>query len=200
MFLVPFALLTLSCSDAYKLGGDDGKSAPIGTPTPYFQSFADTLQEMNWVSDTARLNKVSLYGNLDEEHRFYFNSHPFYHSKFNETALYRIVIEGKGDFRPGPEEKELWKKTISVWKYFYKDKEANSGMITDGLIEQWEFESEEIAREAHASIKRIGQILYFNTEPFYCVHKNHLFIFHARAMAFSAPQREIYERFKSSLP
>lgn len=200
LFIALFAYLSLSCSDSYKLGHDDGQDAPTGAPTSYFQSFADTLREMNWVSDTARLNKVSLYGNLDAEHRFYFNSHPFYYSEFKETHLYRVVIDGKGDFSPSLEEKELWKKTVSVWKYFYKDKNAHSGMITDGVIEQWEFESEEIAAEAHESIKRIGQTLYFNTRPYYCVHKNHLFIFHTRAMAFSAPQRKIFERFKSSLP
>lgn len=70
-------------------------------------------------------------------------------------------------------------------------------MLIDGVIEQWEFGTEQQARNAYKKITKIGDLIYFNTSPYFYNLDNKLFIFHTRAMNFSFKQAKVFKKFKT---
>mgnify|MGYP000218156427 CR=1 FL=1 len=51
------------------------------------------------------------------------------------------------------------------------------------------------AKKALRQIKKVGFIVYFNTNPYFCRIRNNLIIFQSRAMGFSHDQKPIFESF-----
>jgi len=77
-------------------------------------------------------------------------------------------------------------------------------VISDGVIEQWKFESEEQEEQADKAIRQIlkpGFTVYFNTNPYFYRIRNKLIIFQSRAMAFRYDQKPVFEKFvKEKVP
>lgn len=163
-------------------------------PCLELQEFVIEIESLNWVSDPTRLNKIGIYGELNRQKVKKFKNKPFYQIDFENSRLnkaYNWEIYNRHfdslDF-------ELFKGVKNIWGYFYRDKEATD-WISDGVIEQWEFESEKQADKALRQILKSGFIVYFNTNPYFCRIRNKLIIFQSRAMAFSYDQKPIFEKF-----
>ena len=177
-------------------------------PCIEIQSFVVDMEKMNWVSDTNRLLKTSLYKMLDRNQVHYFNERPFYKITFQDSQLgdfFRIrgrkpkleldsIAFEHSDFAVDSVDFELFKKTKTIWGYFYKNRNATD-LISDGVIEQWEFSTGKEAAEALKKIRKASFDIYFNTNPYFCVIENKLIVFHTRAMRFSYDQKPVFEKF-----
>lgn len=163
-------------------------------PCIELQEFVVDIEKLNWVPDNKRLHKVNIYEELDRQKVEYFNDKPFYqisfeNSSFNTTYNAEIF---ESDF--DSLDYKLFQGVDNIWGYFYRDKKATSS-ISDGVIEQWEFKTEEEAEKALKQIFQPGFTIYFNTNPYFCRIRNKLIIFQTRAMAFSYDQKSIFEKF-----
>ncbi len=163
-------------------------------PCVELQDFVKDIESLKWVSDTVRLNKVGIYGELNRQRIEYFNDRPFYSISFESSRLNKAYSAEIYKSHFDSLDFELFKNVKNIWGYFYRDKEATD-WVSDGVIEQWEFESEEQAEKALKQILQPGFIVYFNTNPYFCRIRNKLIIFQSRAMAFSYDQKPIFEKF-----
>lgn len=87
----------------------------------------------------------------------------------------------------------MFEKTTGVWGFFYFRQDG--AQFPDGVIEEWAFSSGEEAEGALNVIRNSGDQIFFNTQPYFCVIKNKLYVFHTRAMAFSYDQEPLFEEF-----
>ncbi|MFD2564776.1 hypothetical protein [Aquimarina rubra] len=163
-------------------------------PCTELQEFVIDIEKIQWVSDTNRLKKVGIYGELERKKVKYFNGRPFYPINFENTQLNKTYNTDIFKSHFDSLDFKLFKGVKNIWGYFYRDKEA-SDWISDGVIEQWEFETENQADKALNQIMQPGFIVYFNTNPYFCRIRNKLMIFQSRAMAFSYDQKPIFEKF-----
>lgn len=163
-------------------------------PCIEIQEFVVDIEKMNWISDTIRLNKVVDYSELNQKKIKYFNYKPFYPICFKDSKLSRAYNSKLGEDYLNSLDYELFKSVNNIWGYFYR-KGNETDVIPDGVIEQWEFETEIKADTALHQISEVGSIVYFNTNPYFCRIGNKLIIFQTRAMAFSYDQKLVYENF-----
>lgn len=170
------------------------KSLIANAPCIELQEFVIEIEKLNWVSDPARLNKVRIYDELEKQKVEYFNGRPFYPIYFENSRLNKMYDVEFYRSHFDSLDVELFKGVKNIWGYFYRDKDAVE-WISDGVIEQWEFESENQADKALKQIQGPGFIIYFNTNPYFCRLRNKLIIFQSRAMAFSYDQKAIFEKF-----
>jgi|GEM_PF-2369321 len=164
------------------------------TPCIEIREFVVDIEILGWIPDTNRLNKRRLYKELNRESVNYFNGRPFYPIGFQDSKLNKAYKSEIFRSHLGSFSFELFEGVRSIWGYFYRKKGATS-LIVDGVIEQWEFESETLAEKALEEIMQYGEFFYFNTTPFFCRIANKLIIFQTRAMAFSFDQKYIFEKF-----
>ena len=158
-------------------------------------SFVIEIENLNWVSDTLRLNEVKIYPQLDRQSMKIFER-PFYQITFNKSNINEAYNWLKNDdMRIGNFDIEIYKSVKSIWGYFYRDKEKTS-WNPDGVIEQWEFKNEVEAKIALNQLEEYGERFYPNIKPYFSRVRNYLIIFHSRASVFSMKQREIFEKFK----
>lgn len=148
-------------------------------------TFVGKMEQQRWISDTLRLKKLHQYKYLSTNSIHYINSYPFYKVAFDDA---RINIDISDDDRV------FMQQAQSIVDYFYYSNKK-SDFISDGIIEQWEFNDEEQAKKALNIIRDYGINIYFNTNPFACRVKNYLIIFHTRAMAFSYDQKNVFKEF-----
>lgn len=161
-------------------------------PSQPLQNIAAIIQTSNWIPDTSRLKKVPIYQELDREGVQYFNGLPFYPLMLEKSRWYKALqMSMSGQHL---EDKKVLEGVSSVWGYFYKKKEAEN-WITDGVIEQWTFETEEQADKALKMMKEKGGFIYFNTTPYPARMGKLLFVFQSRAAAFSHAQQPVFEQF-----
>lgn len=170
------------------------KSVIINAPCAELQEFVLEIEQQNWVSDADRLRQMEIYKELNRQGVTYFNNRPFYPISFENSSLGREYNSQTFKKHFASFDIELLKGAKSIWGYFYRDKLATD-WVSDGLIEQWEFESAEQAAEAMKQFQQIAFIVYFNTHPFFCRIGNKLIIFHTRAMSFSRDQKSVFEKF-----
>lgn len=170
------------------------KNSITNTPCIELQEFVADIENLKWVSDTNRLNKVGIYGELNRQKIKYFNDRPFYPIRFENSRLNNAYNVGMYKSHFDSLDFELFKGVQNIWGYFYRNKEATD-WISDGVIEQWEFETEDQADQALKQILQPGFMVYFNTNPYFCRIRNKLIIFQSRAMAFSYDQKPIFEKF-----
>lgn len=169
----------------------------FGYPIYEFQTFTKDIEEDKWFSDTVRLKRVNIYSSLKKANIKLFNNRPFYRISFNDSEIKKSlrlhIYNGK---YADSLDVNLVMRVKTIWGYFYRG-EKKQNTIEDGLIEQWEYESEYLAKEALKEIEEFGRIAYFNTNPYFIRVENYVFIFHTRAMSFSYGQKEIYKKFKN---
>lgn len=165
-----------------------GVSLIKNDPIKEIQEFAVVIEKKGWVSDESRINNKQIYKELDRKGKTVFNNKPFYPISYKNTMLSKFSdrLPSEGLF--------VFKKAKGIWGYFYRDKNAQE-MITDGVIEQWEFASEEDAQTAMKYVQNHGHSIYFNTYPYTCRIKNYMIVFQSRAMAFSYEQKPVYDLF-----
>ena len=169
----------------------------LDKPIKEFIEFSKLIEEDGWIDDIKRIEKVVGYG-LNKKDIVYFEAKPFFKMNFIQTELYSLYNSNhSNDYIKNSLEElnyDLY-KDIGIWAYFYRSI-VNDNLIEDGVIEQWSFKNESDAEFALNQIKKLGgRVLYFNTKPYFTRIRNHLFIFHTRAMAFSYSQSEIFEKF-----
>jgi hypothetical protein len=167
----------------------------INTPCPEVQNFVLSLDNSKWIADTNRLNKKSIYPELDRENIKYFSNKPFYPIDFEDSRLNISYKRGMFNSTFNTSDFDNFKSVKNIWGYFYRDKNAD-GLITDGVIEQWEFDSDEKAKKAFNKFRTIGDLVYFNTMPYFYQIDNKLIVFQTRAMKFSFKQKELFDQFK----
>lgn len=157
-----------------------------GKPSKEFIDFTRVLNSKGMYSDTLRVSKVTSYGFGKAT---FIAGIPFYYLNYEDTHIANV----KTATVPS-----VFSKAESVWAYFYR-KDKKEDMVVDGVIEQWSFPGETDAKEASDAIQKNGDEIFFNTTPYSCVKGKVLYIFHTRAMAFSFPQKEVFEDFKREL-
>lgn len=167
------------------------KDTLVGIPCTELQKFAKELKQLNWIPDHQRLKNVGIYDELQREKVAYFNGYPFYPINFENSRLNHTLKQKK--YSDGLDI-QLFKKVKCIWGYYYRKKEL-SELNPDGIIEQWEFETEAQAKQALKQFNKLKYIVYFNTNPYCSSIKNRLIIFQTRAMAFSYEQRSLFEKF-----
>ena len=161
-------------------------------PTSNFINIVKAMKNDNWIDDHIRLTEVSIYPEIDRDSKREFNGLTFYPIDYKNSAIYSADLNST----PNKTKKTKALSSVnSIWVYFYR-KEPQNKMNVDGLIEQWEFENDTIAKKALLELKEIAPLAYFNTQPYYFTNDNFIYIFHTRAMAFSYEQKPIYEMFK----
>lgn len=161
-------------------------------PSVELQDFIKEIEKENWISDTVRLQNTPIYQELNRDEIVYFNNSPFFPIYFENTRLfktYKSNLIADSSFA-------TFKKVENIWAYFYRDKNATN-MLTDGVIEQWEFSTKKQAQNAYKKLTKIGDLVYFNTTPYFYNLDNKLFIFHTRAMKFSFKQAKVFKKFKT---
>lgn len=165
-------------------------------PIKEFQQFVENLEKDNWFSDTLRLKKVDIYSSLKNENVSLFNKRPFYKIDFKNTEVKHMfdarIYDGK--YADSLNIKVV-EKVKTIWGYFYRGKKIEN-TIEDGVIEQWEYESNELAEKAFIEMDDFSYIAYFNTSPYMYRLDNCIFIFHTRSMGFSYGQKKIFKKFK----
>ena len=150
-------------------------------------------KEGRWKHDINRAEKV--YGFNRNEAMEYFNDIPFYKIEYDSTQLKFILNSDRFKDRLEGFNGSVFNQSKSIWGYFYRDKDDDR-VIEDGIIEQWEFNTNEEALLALTEIRKIGgNLLYFNTTPYFHSYENFLFVFYTRAMAFSYEQKPVFEDF-----
>jgi hypothetical protein len=168
-------------------GCHDTKQNFAGAPLTALQTFVADLEQSGWLSDTVRVRKVSAYTELKSAPIQYFNNRPFYAMGFEGSEIHQS--EGSVSL-----DQTLFGNVRSIWAYFYRKKGATE-WISDGVIEQWEFENSHLATEAMQQLAPVGDEVYFNTTPYFCRIQQYLIIFHTRSNAFSYDQAPLFEQF-----
>jgi hypothetical protein len=179
-----------------KIAKQDKLSNNSDGPNHYFIKLVDTLTKLGWHADTNRIKKTGVYSYLKKSKMKIFDNKPFYKIKISENMLF--YGENAANSTAYEIDFDLFKKVKTIWGYFYRQK-AESDWIEDGVIEQWEFESQNEAISALGNLKKAYPEPYFNTEPYYSQVDNYLFIFHTRAAGFCYKQKTFYELFKNIL-
>lgn len=169
---------------------DNSSKIKANPPSEELQKFVAEIEKAGWISDTSRINSTGIYQELNDSNIRLFKNHPFYFIEFENSHIYQAY---QGDMNDKTALNHL-KKVKTIWGYFYRDKDATD-WITDGIIEQWEFETNDQAEKALNIIRPNGSYIFFNTHPYFCRIKNYMIIFHTRAMAFSYDQKPLFEKF-----
>lgn len=158
-------------------------------PSDRFIQFAEEIKKEGWIPDMERLKNVGIYPELSRVKFFFFEEKPFFNIDLNETQIERVREE------LNDETYQVFKKVKNIWGYFYRRKK-DKHTISDGVIEEWQFASKNDAVISFDEIKKIGgNLVFFNTTPYFLVRDRSLYIFHTRAMAFSYDQKYIFEKF-----
>ena len=184
-----------------------------GEPIEILQNFLKDIEKLGWIYDTVRVKEHHFYA-LKNKNIAIFNNLVFYKLTFEDTYLsdlYKkrnetIVIYSDDDSTSVDTNKtrtqlvfekldiDLFKKVNNIWVYYYR-KKGDKEFISDGVIEQWQFDNNEQATKALEQIKKVSIVLYTNTMPFYTVKDETLIIFNTRAMMFSYDQKELFKIF-----
>lgn len=168
----------------------------IDAPCSEIQEFVRDMEKLKWTSDPSRLEKITHYSELNQQKIQRFGGKPFYPIKFEDSRLYQAYNWTSLDRHFKSFDYELFKGVQNIWGYFYWDQFA-SNFIPDGLIEQWTFKTENEAVKAIREIRKLGSLIYFNTNPFFWRIGNKLIVFQTRAMMFSLDdQKPLFEKFK----
>lgn len=158
-------------------------------PSMAFRKFVQEIEKDGWGSDTARVKQLDMYNLNNAELRLQKNL-PFYSLSFEDTRVEEI-IDGN--------EAEALSRVQQIWAYYYRDK-MHQYIISDGVIEEWQFEDATSAKEAFNAFQLQKTNLYFNTEPYFYQIKTSVYVFHTRAMAFSIDQKGVFEKFVKQNP
>jgi hypothetical protein len=153
-------------------------------PSMAFRKFVQAIKKDGWGSDTVRVKQLDMYNLNNAELRIQKNL-AFYAMSFEDTRVDQ-VIDGN--------EAEALSKVQQIWAYYYRDK-THQYIISDGVIEEWQFEDATSAEAAFNAFNRQKTNLYFNTEPYFYQIKSSVYVFHTRAMAFSIDQKGVFEKF-----
>lgn len=176
-------LFAASCNAGYK-----NNTNPSEPPSPELIRFCSEYISKDRNTDSSRLVKKNLYNELIYTSMQLFDKQPFYPVSFENSGIIRFLKNESES-----EKLALFEKTTGVWGFFYFRQDGE--LFPDGVIEEWAFRSEEEAKDAMNAINRSGDLIFFNTQPYFSVIRNKLYVFHTRAMAFSHDQEPLFEAF-----
>lgn len=187
-------LICIILGGAFACGNDENKDETeipiIIKPSSKFLEFVKEIELDDWMSDTARINKLGLYCPKGIKVHLY-NKFPFYNIPYEKSAI--------GHIMNGNESSEMKTKSIlsnvkQIWGYYYR-KKNQTNYVYDGMIEQWSFSDRISANLAFKELQKYGDYIFFNTLPYFHKINTDIYIFHTRAMAFSIEQKVVYENF-----
>ena len=187
---------SIHSKDSTKINFSVKENIAFNYPTEELQKFVKDIEKLNWVSDTTRINRKQIYPELKADKISYFNSRPFYHIEFENSGINKF-LNLRTAFSETPFDSanyKLFKSVTKIWGYYYRDP-VDSDWISDGVVEEWQFEDESLAQKALEKVKENGSIFYFNTKPYFCRLRNNLIIFHTRASVFSYDQKHLFKKF-----
>lgn len=164
---------------------------PSAEPSQILVGFIQEIENQDWISDTTRVKKIGLYG-LQDVNIQLFHGYPFYDLKYDQTTVYDAF-----QYDPTNDQKEAGKalsQASQIWGYYYQDKNGDN-FISDGMIEQWVYADTLKSGLAFKYLEKHVNNIYFNTMPFIYQMDESIFIFHARAMAFSYDQKPLFKLF-----
>ncbi|MEN9440426.1 MAG: hypothetical protein RLZ33_502 [Bacteroidota bacterium] len=182
-------LLVLISSASLLFSCNEKKSSVYQHPSNIFIDFVKKIEKDGWGGDTARVKQLDMYNLNNAELRMQ-KKLPFYALSYDETGVEQI-IDGN--------DAEALSKVQQIWAYYYRDK-THAFIISDGVIEEWQFEDTSNAEAAFNAFNRQKTNLYFNTEPYFYQIKSSVYVFHTRAMAFSIDQKRVFEKFVKQNP
>lgn len=158
-------------------------------PSKEFVGFCSEVVAKTWSSDTSRLVSKNLYSELQYKSINWVDGQPFYPVLLKDTRVKHFFTS-----RGQTEGYEVFDQVKAIWGYFYY-KQNPDGMFPDGVIEEWQFDTEQEANKALEQFHEIDTEIFFNTQPYACTIENRFYIFHTRAMAFSYNQKPIFLEF-----
>ena len=161
---------------------------PSNPPSPELVTFCSEIISASRKTDTSRLIKKQLYDELVYTSVQRIDKQPFYPVSLENSQIIRFLKNESES-----EKLALFEKTTGVWGFFYFRQDGE--LFPDGVIEEWTFKANEEAEDALNAVKNSGHDIFFNTQPYFCVLKNKLYVFHTRAMAFSYDQEPLFEAF-----
>ena len=144
-------------------------------PTIYFLKFTNYLDSIGYISDTSRAKKTEHH--LSNSTVVLLNGKPFYSliPTKHEIQKANQYLQGNTSFDTLTVDFGVFLKPISIFAYFYRQN-IKSEMIEDGVIEEWNFGTNNEALQAFNEINKIKDFVYFNTNSFTLLHENYLFI------------------------
>lgn len=164
-------------------------------PQKIFIELVMYMDSLDYHYDTVRVSEVAGYSEYESGSIFYCNGYPFYQLSFNEHIVKRMVGADYSGERLNND--TLYysdvKKVKKILGYYWKFSLKNSGMVPDGCIEEWEFENEQVAKNANEYFQKNYPWPFFNTRPFYLLDSRFLYIFSSRAMGFSMRNEKFYK-------
>lgn len=86
-------------------------------------------------------------------------------------------------------------KAKSIYSYHFIAKKPKGSYSSDGIIEQWEFDSNEEAQLAAIDLGKKELFVYFNRGAYVCYLENYVYIFHSRASGFYTPLKNFINLF-----
>lgn len=191
-------------------------SNTIEEPTPInleFLDLAKAIDSLGYLYDSVRLRKS--YRGFDSVKIIHEKGYLFYKTELKNTVPFSKNNFIRKQLRYG-EVKEMdsielekfkaWKKervldfkqlekVKSIYSYHFIVKKSRGSYNSDGIIEQWEFDSEENARIAAEDLGKKERFVYFNRGAYVCHLKNYVYIFHSRASGFYTPLKNFITLF-----
>ena len=167
-------------------------------PTDAFLSFTNYLDNIGYISDTARAQITEL--SLSRSKIGYFENKPFYVLVPKNHAIQQTkqFLKNFKKMDTLTVDFDIFLQPTSIFAYYYRQKNK-SNLIEDGVVEEWHFSSKNEAQQAFTEINKMLDYVYINTYSFTLIHENKLYIFHTRASAFGITLGNFYERFKERL-
>jgi hypothetical protein len=184
-------------SDSSKTKSDNlviVKSDKLEVPSSLLFDLTKYIDSLGFSYDTTRIKKVRYFNNKD---CFFYNDKAFYKLNPNSTLVFttKKSIIPLSNVDTSTIKYELFKKVLSVYGYYYCDKNKTTDLIEDGAIEEWTFPTEKEADDAGVEINRIKFGVYFHTAAYIARQKNVIYIFHNRA-AFEHIYKQTIKHFE----
>ncbi len=121
---------------------------------------------------------------LEKNNIHIFSNRPFYKlSKKNPDIIAAKDWFETQPFKDSSVNYEILERVENAFGYYYRHN-IKSDWVEDGVIEEWQFSTENEAKEAMEQLNKIKHIVYFNTRSFTLLNRNQLYVFHTRASAF----------------
>lgn len=188
-----------------------------GFINPEFLDLVKTMDSLGYFYDTAKLKKS--YQRFNFVKKFTEKGYLFYENELENKAPFsthkRILRHVNSSASEEMDSLELekfkhWKslrllnlnalkKVKSIYSYHYISKKpstfGSSKTFKDGIIEQWQFESEEEAKLVGDDIREKAWLVYVNRGAYVCYLKNYVYIFHSRSSGFYTPLKNFFTLF-----
>jgi hypothetical protein len=180
---------------------------------PEFLDLVKSIDSLGYLYDSIRLRKS--YRGFDSVKTIHEKGYLFYETELKNTVPFsknnfirKQLSSAKVQEMDSIELKKFkaWKKqrvlnfkqlekVKSIYSYHFIAKKSSDSYRSDGIIEQWEFDSKEDARKAAEDLGKKERFVYFNRGAYVCYLENYVYIFHSRSAGFYTPLKKFINLF-----